>query len=155
MGEAEMTVDAFVPNGDTAKRLKVLIISEDGGMREDALILSQSADVVFFQRLAGEVSYIFPEDHEVINVASWRPHVNDADVIIVDDVTFIWKIHSDFGDDKLILFKVDSRSKDETMRLAHWLNPVTLNALRASMEVVDIQPIKQPLWKRLFRRPRG
>ena len=154
MGEAEMTVDAFVPNGDTA-RMKVLIISEEGDMRRDALALSYSADVVFFQRLAGEVSYIFPEDNEVTNVSSWRPHIAEADVIIIEDTTFISKIHKDFGDGKLILYKVTKQSMDELMRLAYWMNPVTINALRASMEVIDTEPPKQSLWQRLSRRFRA
>jgi hypothetical protein len=159
-----MTV-ANVPNGDIERMLpKVLIISENGSMSVDADKMAEVADVIYFQRSVepDTVPYIFPDGERVKYATSWRPYVTEADMIIVDDPSFVAKLGKDFNlNGAIVLYRVNNESYEEAARLMHWLNPATVDALKAAMENADIEPeqaieIKRPSWlRRLLRRSRA
>ncbi len=161
-----MTVDTYDPNRDT-HLADVLMISESGSLQSTAFGLGMAMNVSYFQRQVGDIPRIFPEDGPVRQVDSWRPYVSGADIIIVDDPSYVSHIGRDFDlNGTTLLYFVNPTSRDEVKRLAHWLNPVTLDALRSAMECVDI-PDDEPMmpvvevekrprwWKRLLRRNRG
>jgi hypothetical protein len=157
-----MTV-ANVPIGDTVG-LKVLMISESGSMSFDADNLAEVVDITYFQRTtnADAVPHIFSDGERVGYVDSRRPHVADADMIIVDDPSFVAKLGKDFNlNAKVILYRINNEAYEEAGRLMKWLNPHTLGALKAAMENVDIDPepfafdvkVKQPgRLRRMFSR---
>jgi hypothetical protein len=166
MEEVAMTVDTYDPNRDT-RLADVLIISEHGNMQSTAFGLSTAMNVSYFQRQVGDIPRIFPEDGPIRQVDSWRPYVSGADVVIVDDPSYVAHIGKDFDlEGTTLLYFVNHTSKDEVKRLVHWLNPMTLDSLRSAMECVDI-PEDEPaatlpeteerpgFWKRLLRRHRG
>lgn len=149
-----MTVDTPVPFRDT-EDVNLLIISEYGDMQSDAFKLARGMEVAYFQRVPKDVPYIVPEMSGVTQVDSWRPYIGAADIVLVDDPAFVAKIAKDFNlDDKVVMYRVNNDSYAETARLMYWLNPMTVDALRAAMENVDIEPVhlERPNWlKRLFR----
>ncbi len=140
-----MTVDTTVPDRDTAVQMSVLLISEEGGMRADAFGLAPSMNVAYFQRLSGDISYIIPEDSGIAHVSSWRPFVQAADMIIVDDPSYVSRLSKDFDlSSKIVLYRVNEQSHKEAARLMHWLNPLTIDSLRNAIESVDVQPSTIP-----------
>ena len=178
--EVPMTVDTVIPNGDIvafaneqAEEAKVqrwnhpdgaanvLVISEEGGMLERLVEVQYSLSIKYFQRLPDETPYIASEDDVIEHIASWRPYVGWADIIIVDDPSYVARIAKDFNlNGKLVLYRVNNKAREEAERLMHWLNPLTLTALKDAMENVDFEPVdikivKSKWWKRLFGGSRG
>lgn len=176
--EVPMTVDTYVPNGDTVEEVQpslrnlanVLVISEEGGMMEMMSRVQYNLNIRYFQRLPGGVTYIASDNDVIQHVESWRPHIIWADMIVVDDPSYVARLGKDFNlDGKLVLYRIDSEAHGEAERLLHWMNPLTLATLRDAMESVDIEPAvgdifqAPPRWnigvlnwlRRLFRRRRG
>ncbi len=163
-----MTVDPIVPNGDITVNANVLIISEEGGMEGEMLRMRDRFNMRYFQRLPGDTPYIFPEESGVEQVDSWRPYITWADMIIVDNPAFVAKLDKDFALDAgtMVVYKINNKSYEEVSRLMHWLNPVTVDALKEAMVMIDAEP-EQPIEigtrpislskriKRLFRRNRA
>lgn len=177
MEEAAMTVEPSVPIRDNSVDeitfmpvakipMNILIISEEGGLQQKAFSLSDGAVIRYFQRLAGVNPYIFPEDSAIEQVASWRPHITWADMIIVDDPSFVNHMAKDFKvDDLTLVYSVDTRAYGEAGRLMCWLNPMTAGLLKNAIENVDtelseIMPVEVKVsnsgrWDRFWSRLTG
>ena len=175
--EVPMTVDTYIPNWDIAAFANgdseeeqvlvsvgvanVLVISEEGGMLEGLAVLQRVLNIKYFQRLPEEAPYIASGADGVERVASWRPHIGWANMIIVDDPSYVARLAADFNlEDKLVLYRIGNKVREEAERLIHWLNPLTLATLKDAMENVDFEPadikiVKPKWWKRLFGGSRG
>lgn len=144
-----MTVDHLLPVQplDDTPVPNVLVISENGEAYQVARKLQNGADVVYFQRTRNGEMYKEPG---ISHADSWRPHVTDADVLVVDDPTLAWRLRDADTKGKVILYLMSDKGMDEVTRLANWLNPLTQAMLEKALGVVDVyvgEVTKRPWWK--------
>ena len=161
-----MTVDSAVPIRDPSV-INMLVISEDGKALPFAQAFENHANVRYYQGDSGQIPYLMPHDSAVIAIATWRPYVEQSSIIVVDGMSYMGKLTADFNlTNTTIFYMVDTQAIEELTRLIHWLNPITISALRDGIENIDIDPelvnvgpvnvSSKRTWKdRLLRRNRG